>query len=170
MAPHSSTLAWKILWTDQAGPPDLPPGRGRPGGILQGAGCHCFRQVPPTRSSPAPLQTSGRACLSQEGRLLFTPLPKSCPLPGSGAATVLEQEPGGWPWLHLLYIPGTSTCVEVWPSTLGLTQDRLGLLAAPHWISRSGSLRYQEPRSQGGGFLGSMVSLGPSLGTWVTAR
>lgn len=44
----------------QLGPADPPAGRGGAGGILQRAGCHCVRQVPPARLSRQHPHGTGR--------------------------------------------------------------------------------------------------------------
>lgn len=116
-----------------------------------------------TCTSPNPQKGTPEPGARREGRLLSGPPPKSCLLPGTATTTLLL----GWgAWLQLLDIAETPALC----GGLGLHfQVDLGPLATPDWISRSGSPRYQKPRSKRDGFLDSVVSSGPSLGSWVIA-
>lgn len=90
---HTHCLPTMTVLSPQAGPPDPPPGRGGAGGILQGIGCHCFCQVSPTGSSPAPPPTPRRARLSQKhdrrGGSYSHLCPGLPPLPPGTAITTL---------------------------------------------------------------------------------
>lgn len=155
----------------QAGPPDPPPGRGSTGGILQGTGCHCFCQVPTTGSSPAPLPTPRRACLSQEHDRRGGSCPHLCPGAASPPAwhSHHHSSPRAGAWLHLLCIQGPLPLRRPELQLPGYLKE-VGLLATPGWALGSGSPRYQRPRSKRGGLLGSMVSLRTYQGSWVMAR
>lgn len=159
---HDSVLS------PQARPPDPPPGRGGAGGILQGAGCHCFRQVPPTGSSPAPPPTPGRTRLSREhdgrGDSCSHLCPELPPLPPGTAAATLR--PGQGPGCLLCVRPGASAPVEAWASAPRSPQGDLASLATPGWTSGSGSPRHQSPGTRGS-LPGGTVS---PRGSWVTAR
>ena len=54
MAPHSSALAWKILWTEE-------PGRLQTMGSLLATGATSPSQLPQPALPPAPCPTSPRA-------------------------------------------------------------------------------------------------------------
>lgn len=123
---HSHCLPAMTRSLPQAGPPDPLPGCGSTGGILQGAGRHCFRQVPPTGSSPGSLLTSRRACLSQEhdGR------GGSCPHLFPGAACRLAQPP---PLSSQGEGLAPSLPLEARALAPRLPQGDLALLATPGW-------------------------------------
>ncbi|XP_004848330.1 protein FAM160B2 isoform X2 [Heterocephalus glaber] len=113
-----------------AGPPDPPAGCSSTGGILQGAGSHRLRQVPPRSWSSAELLLApGRACLSWEHVGRETPV----------LAAAQEPPPAG---------PCCCSSSPAWgASAPGLTQD-LSLLTTQAWVPGSGPQRCQEQKRQ----------------------
>lgn len=119
-----------------------------------------------TCTSPLPEKGTSEPGAGQEGRFLCTPRPKSHLPPGTATTACLP----GWDLApcslhprHLFLWGGLGFHSQVdsgrsWP----VSHTRLGV--------GSGSPRYQKPRSKRDGLPDSMVTSGPSQGSWVITR